>query len=204
MKHKEIFSALILGSLLLLSGCGASDMPKMKEADITPDVETEERGEDTVITGEMLADSDSSAENEEFLNEEEWVWQNVNKSENAIHVTADQLQGNILGYSLLRYSPNPENQMYYERDMAYLVEEEFVGKGIYISDYMCETDSILRNMRYGSWRRQTGKRWIHSGRPTRGHMTGTIRCFRYSEVAAISFRITFLKTRKRQMEKFVR
>lgn len=143
MKHKEIFSALILGSLLLLSGCGASDMPKMKEADITPDVETEERGEDTVITGEMLADSDSSAENEEFLNEEEWVWQNVNKSENAIHVTADQLQGNILGYSLLRYSPNPENQMYYERDMAYLVEEEFVGKGIYISDYMCETEVFL-------------------------------------------------------------
>lgn len=64
-------------------------------------------------------------------------------AENVIHVTAEELQGNILGYSLLRYSPNPENAMYYERDMSYLVEEEFVGKGIYISDYMCETEVFL-------------------------------------------------------------
>lgn len=143
MKHKEIFSVLILGSLLLMSGCCASDISKTKEVDITVDVGTEESEEDTVITGETLADNDRNVENATFLYEEEWVWQNVDKSENVIHVTADELQGNILGYSLLRYSPVPENNMYYERDMAYLVEEEFVGKGIYISDYMCETEVFL-------------------------------------------------------------
>lgn len=77
---------------------------------------------------------------------EERVWQNIAQGEEQIHVTADELQGNILGYSLLRYSPYPEDNMYYEKDMPYLVEEELVGRGIYISDYMCETEVFLGSL----------------------------------------------------------
>ena len=143
MNNRKVFNTLIFSSLLLLSGCGGLDMPTMKEADIAFDVATEDREGEKVITEEALADSDEGAENTAAPDEDEWVRQNINKSENEIHVTAEQLQGNILGYSLLRYSPNPENNMYYERDMPYLVEEEFVGRGIYISDYMCETEVFL-------------------------------------------------------------
>lgn len=60
-------------------------------------------------------------------------------------VTADNMQGNILGYSLIRQPPNPDNR-YYERDLPYLLEESMVGKGIYISDYMCETEVFLGNL----------------------------------------------------------
>ncbi|MDE7258734.1 MAG: hypothetical protein K2N77_05795 [Lachnospiraceae bacterium] len=64
---------------------------------------------------------------------------------NRIYVTADEMQGNILGYSLIRMPPNPEN-MYYEQDMPYLLDEDIVGKGIYVSDYMCETEVFLGNI----------------------------------------------------------
>lgn len=60
-------------------------------------------------------------------------------------VTADNMQGNILGYSLIRRPPNPDN-MYYERDLPYLLEESVVGKGIYLSDYMCEAEVFLGNL----------------------------------------------------------
>ncbi|MCM1223800.1 MAG: hypothetical protein NC548_56050 [Lachnospiraceae bacterium] len=65
--------------------------------------------------------------------------------EKRIYVTADEAQGNILGYSLRRMPPNPEN-MYYEQDMPYLLEEGLAGKGIYVSDYMCETEAFLGNI----------------------------------------------------------
>lgn len=143
IKNKKTFSVCILCSLLLLSSCNISDTLKMREVDILPTVETEEDN-DSVIT----ENADTQTREEATLPdaEEEWVWQNIHKKENMIHVTADELQGNILGYSLLRYSPVPENHMYYERDMSYLVEEEFVGKGVYISDYICETEVFLGNI----------------------------------------------------------
>lgn len=62
-----------------------------------------------------------------------------------IYVTAEEMQGNILGYTLIRMPPNPAN-MYYERDMPYLLEKDMVGKGIYISDYVCETEVFLGNI----------------------------------------------------------
>lgn len=64
-----------------------------------------------------------------------------------IYVTEQQPQGNILGYSLKR---NQVLNMWYEKDLPYLLDEASVGRGIYISEYMCETEvflgSILKDM----------------------------------------------------------
>ncbi len=57
-----------------------------------------------------------------------------------IYVTEQQPQGNILGYSLKR---NQVLNMWYEKDLPYLLDEVSVGRGIYISEYMCETEAFL-------------------------------------------------------------
>ncbi len=95
---------------------------------------------------EAAEDRQSTEEAVQSHEKTERVWQNIEQGENKIYVTADELQGNILGYSLIRMPPVPENDMYYERDLPYLLDEELVGKGIYISDYLCETEVFLGNI----------------------------------------------------------
>lgn len=60
-----------------------------------------------------------------------------------IYVTEEQLQGNILGYSLKR---NQVSDMWYEKDMPYLLDEEVVGQGVFISEYMCETEVFISSV----------------------------------------------------------
>ena len=139
MKRKARRLKYIVICMFLFAGCQKTYDPG--EEPIEAVVETEAY-DDTQITDDVQTTEEASMASEE----EEWVWQNFNKKENKIHVTADELQGNILGYSLLRYAPSPDDHMYYERDMSYLVEEELVGNGIYISDYMCETEIFLGNI----------------------------------------------------------
>lgn len=63
------------------------------------------------------------------------------KWKRVINVTPQQVQENILGYSLLL--PPPGNEMYYEQDMPYLVDEACVGKGVFTSEYLCETEVFI-------------------------------------------------------------
>lgn len=63
------------------------------------------------------------------------------KWKKVITVTPQQVQENILGYSLLL--PPPGYEMYYEQDMPYLVDEAAVGNGVFVSEYLCETEVFL-------------------------------------------------------------
>ena len=54
-------------------------------------------------------------------------------------VTAKQVQGNALGYSLFRTA----GEISYVRDADYLIEENAVGNGIFISEHMSETEAFL-------------------------------------------------------------
>lgn len=80
-------------------------------------------------------------EDAEFVPEA--VSEDIEQWKDRLYVNADEIQGNILGYSLFRMPPIPENNMFYEKDMPYLLDENIVGKGIYVSDYMCETEVFL-------------------------------------------------------------
>ncbi len=148
MKTKEIFSILILCGLLF--GCGVSDAPTPNEEAVFSAEETEEReeeeGREITEKAEAAEDRQSTEEAVQSHEKTERIWQNIEQGENKIYVTADELQGNILGYSLIRMPPVPENDMYYERDLPYLLDEELVGKGIYVSDYLCETEVFLGNI----------------------------------------------------------
>lgn len=129
-KNMWLSYILILCGLLLLSGCSVSN-----EQDGGTDstvVEPEEGAAEADINELCTEDSENDSVSMQPL-------------EKRIYANADEVQRNILGYSLRRMPPNPEN-MYYEQDMPYLVEEELVGKGIYISDYMCETEVFLGNI----------------------------------------------------------
>ena len=130
--NKEKLSIFILCSILFLSACGASDEPQPYE----------ENG----ISAEKSEEETSSIEETAPVQESETVSEEAEEWKDYFHVSADKLQGNILGYSLLRFSPDPESSMEYKQDRAYLLDEDMVGKGIYISDYMCETEVFLGNI----------------------------------------------------------
>lgn len=125
MKNKKVFNFNIvtLSCVLYLTGCGTS-------RDLIP-------CENDNISIEKSVERENNTA-EETEDTQQWA-------DRIYEVTADNMQGNILGYSLIRIPPNPDN-MYYERDMPYLLEESMVGKGIYISDYMCETEVFLGNL----------------------------------------------------------
>lgn len=123
MKNKEKFSLLILCSLLLLSACSSSDASQPYEKN---DIYMDEPEEET-----------------ELSQESEIVSEDTEECKDTFYVPADELQGNLLGYSLIRMPPDPESNMHYEQDMPYLLDEDMVGKGIYISDYICETEVFL-------------------------------------------------------------
>ncbi|MCM1251970.1 MAG: hypothetical protein NC321_04050 [Clostridium sp.] len=131
MKNKEKLNLIILCGLLFLPACGVSDAPMIYEES---DISVEKSEESPSIERKEIA------QESETLGEESEQWKD------RIYVTADGMWGNILGYSLLRMPPNPGNNMYYEQDMPYLLDEDMVGKGIYISDYMCETEVFLGNI----------------------------------------------------------
>ncbi len=123
MGHKEMLNIVVFIGLLL-TGCGISK-------DSTP-------CDNDNISIEKSVERENNTAVEETEDTQQWA-------DRIYEVTADNMQGNILGYSLIRRPPNPDN-MYYERDMPYLLEESMVGKGIYISDYMCETEVFLGNL----------------------------------------------------------
>ena len=141
-KINKALNIFILFGILLLPGCGASDAP-IQYGDSS--VSIEEPKESGGIMNETTLEEDTlpieetepAHDPETVSDDEQW--------NNRIYVTADEIQGNILGYSLIRMPPNPEN-MYYEQDMPYLLDEDIVGKGIYVSDYICETEVFLGNI----------------------------------------------------------
>lgn len=61
--------------------------------------------------------------------------------QNRIDADMDNIDGNLLGYSLLRYPPG--GSAVYERDTDYLLEEKSVGKGIFVSPHMDESEIFL-------------------------------------------------------------
>ncbi|MBD5516835.1 MAG: hypothetical protein HDR06_19940 [Lachnospiraceae bacterium] len=141
-KINKALNIFILFGILLLPGCGASDAP-IQYGDSS--VSIEEPKENSEIMDETkfeegdlpIEETESAHDPEAVSDDEQW--------NNRIYVTADEMKGNILGYSLIRMPPNPEN-MYYEQDMPYLLDEDIVGKGIYVSDYICETEVFLGNI----------------------------------------------------------
>ncbi len=141
MKNKEKFNILILCGLLFLSACGASDESQAdEENEISMEEPVEETGSETIYETEQEEETSSIEETEtaqESEDDEEWT--------DTFYVPADELQGNYLGYSYIRL-PRTASITYYEQDMPYLLDEDMVGKGIYISDYMCETEVFLGNI----------------------------------------------------------
>ena len=131
MKNKEKLNILILCGLLFLSACGASD--------------EEQSYEENEISMEEPEEETPSIEETEPVQEFEQVDKDDEEWKDTFHVSADGLQGNFLGYSFIRL-PRTASVTYYEQDMPYLLDEDMVGKGIYISDYMCETEVFLGNI----------------------------------------------------------
>ena len=131
MKNKEKLNILILCSLLFLCACGTSDVEQSYEEN---EISMEEPEEETPSIEETETAQESEAVSEEA---EQWT--------DTFYVPADELQGNYLGYSFIRL-PRTASVTYYEQDMPYLLDEDMVGKGIYISDYMCETEVFLGNI----------------------------------------------------------
>lgn len=115
-KKKNLY-ILILLNLIVLSACGNTDCRLIAK---NPD---NKLAEETTTMFESV---------KELPKEEVWS--------DKIYVTEEQLQGNILGYSLKR---NQVLNMWYERDLPYLLDEASVGQGVYISEYMCETEVFI-------------------------------------------------------------
>lgn len=78
---------------------------------------------------------------EEFSEEEkiqkiEQGWSKGNSDEEA---EKREYEGNYLGYSLYSW----QTDYWYKEDLAYLVEEDYVGKGIFVSEYISESEVFL-------------------------------------------------------------
>lgn len=131
--RKKIWIFLLL-YLLILSGCSVpNDFTGHEDADIAMDMDAKE------LEGEAVQNF-VMAEAEDGTSESDGQWGK------RIYVTKEQLQGNILGYSLIRMPPDPLTNMYYEQEILYLVDEVTVGNGIFVSEYMCEVEVFLGNI----------------------------------------------------------
>lgn len=75
---------------------------------------------------------------EETMGSEELISQ-ITDCQDKIEVTSEHIQGNILGYSLIRTAEG----ISYVRDPDYLIEKAAVGKGIFVSEHMAETEAFL-------------------------------------------------------------
>lgn len=140
MGHKWTRKVIVFCGVLLLSGCWMIRATVSNQYSDALIEKPEENNKETIETGhEKSTNSKEASYGSKTVYEENKQW------DKRIYVTAEELQGNILGYTLIRMPPNPEN-MYFERDMPYLLEEGMVGKGIYISDYVCETEVFLGNI----------------------------------------------------------
>lgn len=143
MQRRSYFYVTVIIICVLLSSCGAANT-STQYGDYN--ISREKTKENSEIVSEIESIEDAILTKEtELAHEPEDVSENVEQWSNRIYVTVDEMQGNILGYSLIRMPPNPEN-MYYEQDMPYLLDEGVTGKGIYVSDYMCETEVFLGNI----------------------------------------------------------
>ncbi len=145
MRTNRIIKILMICVSLSVFGCGVLNAPMQHDDYNNSNAKSEIREK-----AEVTKPADDIGHGKEAV--PEYKLEPINGDSESwgkkIYVKSDELQGNILGYSLIRIPPNPEN-MYYEQDMSYLVEEEFVGKGIYISDYMCETEVFLGDILKG-------------------------------------------------------
>lgn len=140
MGHKWTRKVIFFCGLLFLSGCWMVSATVSNQYSDALIEKPEENNKETIETRhEKSTNSKEASYGSKTVYEENKQW------DKRIYVTAEELQGNILGYTLIRMPPNPEN-MYFERDMPYLLEEGMVGKGIYISDYVCETEVFLGNI----------------------------------------------------------
>lgn len=143
MQRRSYFYVTVIIICVFLSSCGAANT-STQYGDYN--ISREKTKENSEIVSEIEPIEDAILTKEtELAHEPEDVSENVEQWSNRIYVTVDEMQGNILGYSLIRMPPNPEN-MYYEQDMPYLLDEDVIGKGIYVSDYMCETEVFLGNI----------------------------------------------------------
>lgn len=132
--RKKLWIFLLFYLLILLGGCNASDDFLENEVTNTAANTDSEESETELVQASVAEEvlEDTSEEDEQWSKR--------------IYVTADQLQGNILGYSLIRMPPDPLTNMYYERELPYLVDEAVMGNGIFVSEYMCETEVFLGNI----------------------------------------------------------
>ena len=50
---------------------------------------------------------------------------------------------NIIGYTLKTTDGGPDLESWYDRDPDWVLPEELAGKGVYVSEHMCETEAFL-------------------------------------------------------------
>lgn len=132
-ERKKIWIFLLL-YLLILLGCSAPDsFSEYEDTDNAVNMDAKEPEGEAVQNFVM-------AEAEDGTSKSDGQWGK------RIYVTKEQLQGNILGYSLIRMPPDPLTNMYYEQEILYLVDEVTVGNGIFVSEYMCEVEVFLGNI----------------------------------------------------------
>lgn len=70
---------------------------------------------------------------------EETVDEKEASSQEEVQMVFGQVQGNILGYSLIRNTDG----ITYIRDADYLIEENAIGSGIFVSEHIAETEVFL-------------------------------------------------------------
>ena len=62
-------------------------------------------------------------------------------------ITKEEISGNILGYTLHRYS----SDLWYEKDMDYLLDESAVGNGVYVSEETTKVITTKSQCIWGTW-----------------------------------------------------
>lgn len=137
MQYKNIAflilaAGILVGTLLGLRNeqQGMADRKAVFVMDVYEETEVAEYGEDR----EQDSAEEPSVEKEEGI------------KENMFSITKEEFSGNILGYTLHRYN----SDLWYEKDMDYLLDESVVGNGVYVSEHVCETEffigSLLKEM----------------------------------------------------------
>ena len=88
---------------------------------------------------QLNAGSETKQKDYQRKKERTVVEQGIYEKKETIDVAEEHVQGNVLGYSLHRDLPN----IWYERDPDYLIRQDMVGKGVFVSEHMCETEVFI-------------------------------------------------------------
>lgn len=120
--NKKKYVILFWLTLLILSGCTVCEKFLYYES------------------RDGVTETKDDVEEKEY--EAEIVQRDKELEKRKIPISPQQMQGNIVGYSFIRMPPNL-SVMYYAQDLPYLLDEAVVGKGVFISEYMCETEVFI-------------------------------------------------------------